>query len=74
MFKYDQIIKCISPKFFCTAVLILFCPKSCQDVTPTLFVYLSFLDHIKFCKVVLNIFKVNMENSVHSEYFSFYLK
>ena len=35
-------------------------------MTPTLFVYLSFLDHIKFCKVALNIFEVNMEYSVHS--------
>ena len=34
----------------------------------------EFLDHIKFCKVVLNIFKVNMKFSVHSAHFNFYLK
>ena len=41
MCKYNQIIKGIS-LFFGTAILILFCPKSCQDVTLTLFVYFSF--------------------------------
>ena len=33
----------------------------------------EFLDHIKFCKVRLNIFKVNMEYNVHSAHFNFYL-
>ena len=43
MFKYDQIIKCISFRFSVhTAALISLCPESCQDVTPSLFVYLSF--------------------------------
>ena len=32
------------------------------------------LDHIKFCKVILNIFKVNMKFNVHSAHFNFYLK
>ena len=34
----------------------------------------EFLDHIKFCKVVLNIFKVKIKFSVHSAHFNFYLK
>ena len=48
-------------------------------MTLILFVYyficiLEFLDHIKFYEVVLNVFKVNMEHSVHSAHFNFYLK
>ena len=42
-----------------------------KDVTFTSFVYLSFLGYIKFCKLVLNIFKVNMEYSVHSTHFKY---
>ena len=38
----DQIIKYIALKMFWTAVLILFCLKSCLDVTLTLFVYWVF--------------------------------
>ena len=34
----------------------------------------EFLDHIKFCKVVLNIFKVNMKFSVYSAHFNFLLE
>ena len=32
------------------------------------------LNDIKFCKVVLNIFKVNMDYTVNSAHFNFYLK
>ena len=43
-------------------------------MTPTSFVYIfEFLDHIKFCKVVLDIFIVNSEHSVHFAHCSFYL-
>ena len=34
----------------------------------------EFLDHIKFCKVVLNIFKIYVKFSVHSPHFNFYFK
>ena len=59
LYKGDQIIKGISLKF------------SVQYVIPTLF---EFLDHITFCKVVLNVLKVNMEYSVYSMHFNFYFK
>ena len=44
MCKYEQIIKCVS----LSAVLILCCPKSCQDVIPT--TLLEFLDHKIYVK------------------------
>ena len=64
---------------YVSSVFLYCCPdfilsKKFQDVTPTLFLCFEFLDHIKFCKVVLNIFKGNMEYSVHSAHFNFYLK
>ena len=43
MCKYDQIIKYISFNFPVLLSWLYFVQKGCQDVTPTLFVYLSVL-------------------------------
>ena len=68
-----NMIKSISLKFLnCCPDFILFKKLSRRD---TYFICIfEFLDHIKFCKVVLNIFKVNVAYSVHSADFNFYLK
>ena len=60
MCNYDQILKCISLKF---SVLLSKMLSRCDTYFICIF---EFLDHIKFCKVVLN--------SVHSTHFNFYLK
>ena len=73
MCKDDKIIKCISHRYLCTAVLISFCPNVTK-MWHLLHLYTWVLDHIKFCTVVLNIFKVNMEFCIYSAYLKFYLK
>ena len=71
MCKYDQIMECILLSFhFCCPDYILSKKLSRCD---TYFICIfEFLDHIDFRKVVLNIFKVNMDYSVHSAHFNMY--
>ena len=72
MCKYDQMMKCISLKFYVPLSCFFWSQKLSRY--DTCFIYMfEFLDHIKFCKVVLDIFKVNMEYSVHSAHFNFFI-
>ena len=73
MCKNDQIIKCISLKFSLLPSWLYFVQKviRCEAYFICIF---EFLDHIKFCKVELDIFKVHMECIIYYAHFYLYFK
>ena len=65
MCKYGQIMNCISFLFLYCCPNFILSKKLSRCDTYLIFIF-AFLDHIEFCKVVLNISKVSIEYSVHS--------